>query len=111
MACLDDPIEQLLALGRRHQLRVADAGNVAIGMQHDGRGDDRSGQAPAPHFVHPGDMAESHAAQRVLERAHGGDASHMGRKAGRAGRVPSFAAYWFLVPSFMRAALPFRSRR
>ena len=51
-------------------------------MQHDGGGDDGTGQAAASHLVDAGHVHEPDAAQRVLERAHGGNANHMGRKAG-----------------------------
>ena len=45
-------------------------GDVPVGMQDDGRGDDRAGEAAAPDFVDAGDVHEPDAAQRVLERAH-----------------------------------------
>ena len=109
-----DAVVEPLALGGRHRLRVADAGDVPVGMQHDGAGDDRAGQAAAPHFVDAGHVHEPDAAQRVLERAHGGDASHMrhGRleRSGPATLPVRLLRLW-LALSFMRAALPFRSRR
>ena len=46
-----DALVQPVALQRGHRLRVADAGNVAVGIEHDGRRDDRPGQAAAAHFV------------------------------------------------------------
>ena len=53
---LHDALEQPLALGGRHELRIADAGDVPVGMEHDGRRDDRAGQAAAPDFVDAGHM-------------------------------------------------------
>ena len=47
-----------------------------VGMQHHGRRDDGAGQTAAPHFVDAGDVHEPDAAQRVLERAHRGNAGH-----------------------------------
>ena len=45
-------------------------------MEDDRRRHDGAGQAAAPHFVDAGDVHEPDAAQRVFERAHGGDADH-----------------------------------
>ena len=85
-----------LALRGGHRLRVADAGNVAVGMEHDRGRHDRSGQAAAPDFVHARHVAEPDAPERVLERAHGGNAGH---KAGS-----GLTAYWLF-------ALVFHARR
>ena len=65
-----------LALGRRDHLGVADAGDVAVGIEDDRRGDDRAGQAAAPHFVAPGDAIEPPAPHGVLEGAHRTDSNH-----------------------------------
>ena len=75
-AWLDDPLEQPLALVGRHELGIADAGNVTVGMQHDRRRHDRSRQTAAPDLVDPGHMAEADAPQRVLQRTHGRHAHH-----------------------------------
>ena len=50
-----------------------------VGMQDDGGRDDRAGQAAAPHFVDAGHVHEPDAAQRVLQRAHRGNAVTIGR--------------------------------
>ena len=76
IACAQDLLVEPLALGGRHRLRIADAGDVAVGMEHHGRRDDRAGQAAAPDFVDAGDVHEPDAAQRVLQRARRGDAGH-----------------------------------
>ena len=44
-------VEETLALGGWDQLGVADAGDVAVGVEHDGRRDHRTGQATASDFV------------------------------------------------------------
>ena len=97
-----DALEDPLALGGRHQLRVAHAGNVFLGMKHHGGGDDGAGQTAAAHFIDARHVHEPDTPQRVLERAHRGDANHKWQE-GQEG-------YAFAL-SFMRAALPFRSRR
>ena len=71
-----DAVVEPLALGRGHGLRVADAGNVPIGMEHDGGRDDRPGQTAPPDFVDAGDVREPDAPQRVLQRAHRRNAGH-----------------------------------
>ncbi len=81
-----DPVVEPLALGRLNRFRIAHSGNVPVGMQHDGRRDDRTRQTAAAHFVDAGHMHEPDAAQRVLERAHRRDSRHTSL-AGRAGRV------------------------
>ena len=72
-----DALAQPLALDRRDQLRVGHPGNVLLGMKHDGGRDDGAGQAAASHLVDAGHVHEPHAAQRVLQRAHGRNANHI----------------------------------
>ena len=71
-----------------------------FGVEDDGGGHDGAGQAAPPYLVAAGYMDEPDAAQRVLERAHGGNAGHS-----RLRQLCDFAV------SFIRAALPFKSRR
>ena len=75
-----DALEEALALGGRHELGIADAGNVAVRVQHDRRRHDRPGQTAAPDLVHAGHVAEADASQRVLQRAHGRHANHRNLK-------------------------------
>src|SRR5262249_41731288 len=92
-----DAVVQALALERGHGLRVADAGDVAVGIEHDRRRHHGTREAAASHFVDACHVHEPHAPERILQgpvRAH------------------LHYAVCFLPPvSFMRAALPFRSRR
>ena len=71
-----DLLVEPLALERGHGLRVADARDVAVGIEHDGRRDDRPGQAAAADLVHAGDVDEPHAPERVLQRAERADLDH-----------------------------------
>ena len=93
-----------LALERRDGLRIADAGDVALGIEdHRGR-DDGAGEASAADLVHAGDAVEPQPPDRVLERSEGADLDH-----GGGGRL--LGRRLLLLASFMRAALPFSSRR
>ena len=65
-------------------------GDVLLGMKHDSGGDDGAGQAAASHLVDSGHVHEPHTAQRVLQRAHGRNASHMGRKDRRVWKGPAY---------------------
>ena len=70
-----------LALERGDGLRIADAGDVAIGIEDDRRGDDRPGQAAAADFVDAGDQVEAQPPDRVLERPEGANLDHERRSA------------------------------
>ena len=72
-------------------------------------GHDRARQAPPPHLVHAGDLHESQPAEAVLDRTIGAGTRH-GRNPGP-GVGPAGGVYAVRLASFMRAALPFRSRR
>jgi hypothetical protein len=65
-----------LALGRRDGLGIRHAGNVSPGVEDHGGCHHRAGEAAATHFVHARDVHEPDAPQRVLERAHRGNACH-----------------------------------
>jgi hypothetical protein len=67
---------QLFALGARDQLRVGKTGDVTLRMEDDGSGHHRAGEAAPADLVDTGDVTETDAAQRVLERTEGGDAGH-----------------------------------
>ena len=53
-----DRVIEPLALGGRHQLRVGQPRNVAVGVEDDGAGHDGPGQAAAAHFVDAGHAYE-----------------------------------------------------
>ena len=99
----ENPVVETFTFGGRDQLGVGHAGNVLVRSEHDRRRNDGASQAASSYFIDAGHIHESHTAQRVLQRAHRGDSSHRVRW--------SWQAYCVLPPSFMRAALPFRSRR
>ncbi len=63
-------------LERRDRLRVADPGDVALGVEHHRGGDDRAGQTAASDLVHAGDGVEADAADGVLDRPEGPDLDH-----------------------------------
>src|SRR5262249_41885868 len=92
----NDAVETL-ALERGYCLGVVNAGNVTIRMEHDGGGDDRARKTAASDFVDARDAMEPKTPEGVLESSHRSRFDHV---------------YCFLVTlSFIRAALPFRSRR
>jgi hypothetical protein len=72
----EDFLEETLALGSRRQLGVADAGDVAVGVKHDGRRDHRAREATAAHFIDTRNVREPAATQRILEGAKSSDAGH-----------------------------------
>ena len=94
--------------GGRQDLGVAQPGNVVVGVQHDRAGHDGARQAPASDLVDAGDPDEPPPAERVLDRRARRAAPHGMR---RSGARPACGRYAVRLVSFMRAALPFRSRR
>ena len=116
----DDVVEPL-ALRRRNQLRIADAGDVAIRIEHDRGRDDGAGQTAAPHFVAAGYAIEPPTPHGVFEGPHRMHSNHgelptpndqlpeaLGNRESGVGN--STASVWCVV-SFILAALPFRLRR
>ena len=71
-----DLLVEPLALERGDGFRVADPGDVAIGVEHDCRRHDRTRQTSAPDLVHAGDRVEPHPPDGVLERAKRADFDH-----------------------------------
>ena len=104
-----DDVVQAFAGGRGEQFRVGEAGNMAGGVEHDRAGEDGTGQAAASHLVHAGDQAEAVSPVEILDRAPGAGFRH-GPGADRR-RQACGAVRPSLRTSFMRAALPLRSRR
>ena len=107
-----DLIVKTFAFGRRHRLRIADAWNVAVGMEHHRRGDDGPGQTAAPNLVAAGDVHESDATKRILEGARRRNPGHFRFQNSdfRFSNPLVLRSYDFAM-SFILAALPFRSRR
>ena len=60
-------LEQPIAIVRRQDLGVRDAGHVAIGIEDDRGRDDRPGETPPTDFVHAGDVHEPEPADVVLD--------------------------------------------
>ncbi len=85
------------------RLGVGQAGNVAVGVEDDGAGHDRTGQTAAADLVAAGDAIEPPTPDGVLEGSHRAHANH--------DEHPSRARPSVRFVSFMRAALPFSSRR
>ena len=61
--------KEIFAFFRGDGLRIADAGDVAVGVQNDRGRVDGTRQAAAAGFVDPGYMAKAKTAQLVLERS------------------------------------------
>src|SRR5262249_32368607 len=70
----DDALVQPLAFNRWNQLRVRYPWYVTVRMKDHGGRHDWSGQTAASNLIDACHMHEPDAPQRVLERAHGGDA-------------------------------------
>src|SRR5262245_34300685 len=100
----DDLFVEARPLERGHGLRVADAWNVAMWIEGDGRGHNRTGQAAPPDLVDTGDQIESQPPDRIFKRPESADFDH--RQV-----APSAQTVCFLAASFIRAAFPFSSRR
>ncbi len=66
---LDDLVEEALAVRGRQELGVGHARDVPLGPQHDRRGHDRPGQAPAAHFIDTRHVHVSQPPQLVLDAA------------------------------------------
>ena len=99
-----DALVQPLALERRHQLRVADTRECAArdGARRRRRRPGRPGSRAPPRRRRP--RAEPHAPQRVLERAHRGNASHTRKQVN--GWTRTSGLYWLL-----RACVVLHARR
>src|SRR4030095_3357279 len=73
----DDAVEAL-TLERGYCLRVVNAGDVTVRIEHDGGGDDRTGETAASDFVDARDAMEPETPERVLESSHRSRFDHRG---------------------------------
>ena len=74
-----DLVVEFVPLQRRHSLRVADARNVAVGIEHHCRGHDWPGKTAAADLVHTCHVHEPHPSDGVLHCAESADLGHQPR--------------------------------
>src|SRR5918993_3203073 len=95
-----DRLEQLLAFERRYRLGVADPGDVAIGIEDDGAGDDGSGQAAPADLVDTCNEVEAHTPERIFQRSESPNLRHLALRF-RLSAVTHLAEGWQLESGWL----------